>query len=164
VVEREREIEKFDVKSSFKVSAVFDLGKGKLLVAELAENWRPKRRRLISSNRARVPPLRFPICKETRQKIAVTSIHNVNVATGSRAQLGFSVSQTMVVAQKLYEAGKISYMRTDSLNLSDEAVQGATRQIETAFGKEFVFTRKIQDQIVGSAGSPRKRFDRPTFP
>ena len=54
----------------------------------------------------------------------------------------------MVVAQKLYEAGKISYMRTDSLNLSEEAVLGAIKQIETAFGKEFVHHLN-QDKIVG---------------
>src|SRR6185503_15744143 len=56
-------------------------------------------------------------------------------------KLGFSVIQTMMVAQKLYEAGKISYMRTDSLNLSDEARQGAQRQIHAAFGAEFHQTR-----------------------
>ena len=50
----------------------------------------------------------------------------------------------MMVAQKLYEAGKISYMRTDSVNLSDEAVQGAVRQIQSAYGKEFIFTRKFK--------------------
>jgi DNA topoisomerase-1 len=56
----------------------------------------------------------------------------------------------MLVAQKLYEAGKISYMRTDSVNLSQEAVQGATRQIETAFGKEYVFNRQFKTKTSGA--------------
>src|SRR5690606_16790982 len=52
--------------------------------------------------------------------------------------------QTMMVAQKLYEAGKISYMRTDSVNLSDEARNGAMKQIETAYGKNFIQPRKFK--------------------
>jgi DNA topoisomerase-1 len=59
-------------------------------------------------------------------------------------KLGFSVIQTMMVAQKLYEAGKISYMRTDSVNLSDEARSGAMRQIESAYGKEYVQPRQFK--------------------
>jgi DNA topoisomerase-1 len=61
-------------------------------------------------------------------------------------KLGFSVIQTMMVAQKLYEAGKISYMRTDSLNLSDEARQGAQRQITSAFGPEFHQPRHFKNK------------------
>lgn len=59
-------------------------------------------------------------------------------------KLGFSVIQTMTVAQKLYEAGKISYMRTDSVNLSDEARNGAMAQIKSAFGKEYVEPRQFK--------------------
>jgi len=59
-------------------------------------------------------------------------------------KLGFSVAQTMIVAQKLYEAGKISYMRTDSMNLSDEARNGAARQIYGAFGKEYHQSRAFK--------------------
>src|SRR6185369_11944649 len=65
-------------------------------------------------------------------------------------KLSFSVLQTMVVAQKLYEAGKISYMRTDSVNLSDEAVAGATKQIESAYGKEFIETRRYKTKSSGA--------------
>ena len=55
-----------------------------------------------------------------------------------------------MVAQKLYEAGKISYMRTDSVNLSDEAVNGATNQITSAYGKEFVQVRKYKTKSSGA--------------
>ena len=56
----------------------------------------------------------------------------------------------MMVAQKLYEAGKISYMRTDSVNLSDEAREGAQRQISRAFGKEFHQSRVFKTKSSGA--------------
>ncbi len=59
-------------------------------------------------------------------------------------RLGFSVKQTMMVAQRLYEAGKITYMRTDSLNLSDLAVSDAVKNITSKYGKQFVETRKFK--------------------
>ena len=65
-------------------------------------------------------------------------------------KLGFSVIQTMMVAQKLYEAGKISYMRTDSVNLSDEARSGAENQIKSAFGKEFHQPRVFKTKSSGA--------------
>ncbi|MBC7920130.1 MAG: DNA topoisomerase I, partial [Ferruginibacter sp.] len=59
-------------------------------------------------------------------------------------KLYFSVAQTMTLAQKLYEAGKISYMRTDSTNLSEEAIAKATHEIEQAYGKEYVEVRRYK--------------------
>jgi DNA topoisomerase I len=59
-------------------------------------------------------------------------------------KLGFSVAQTMTLAQRLYEAGKISYMRTDSLNLSEDAIQSASHEISTTFGKEFLNVRRFK--------------------
>src|SRR5690606_3015790 len=65
-------------------------------------------------------------------------------------KLYFSVAQTMSVAQKLYEAGKISYMRTDSVNLSEEAMTGAEREIRSAFGGEFHKARKFTSKSEGA--------------
>lgn len=59
-------------------------------------------------------------------------------------KLGFSVAQTMRVAQSLYEAGKITYMRTDSVNLSTQAQEQAAKVVASTFGKEFVFTRQFR--------------------
>lgn len=142
VVEREREIEKFEAKSSFKVSAVFDLGKGRTLTADLGEKFDSEEEAvafLESCKGAKftIQDLQSRPAKKSPAPPFTTS----TLQQEAGRKLGFSVSQTMVVAQKLYEAGKISYMRTDSVNLSDEAVQGATRQIETAYGKEFVHNR-----------------------
>jgi len=57
-------------------------------------------------------------------------------------KIGFSVSQTMRVAQKLYESGAITYMRTDSVAMSDQAIAGATKEITSRFGADSVTVRK----------------------
>lgn len=145
VVEREREIEKFDAKSSFKVSAIFDLGKGKQLVAELSEKFSEEKDALAFLEACKGAAFAISdLVKKPAKKSPAPPFTTSTLQQEAGRKLSFSVSQTMMVAQKLYEAGKISYMRTDSLNLSDEAVQGAVRQIQSAYGKEFVFTRKFK--------------------
>src|SRR6185436_8260670 len=59
-------------------------------------------------------------------------------------KLGYSVIRTMTIAQKLYEAGKISYMRTDSVNLSEDAIAAATSEIAKNYGQQYVHERKYQ--------------------
>lgn len=151
VVERERDIEKFESKSTFKVSAVFDLGKGKQLVADLAEKLPSEEEALefITSCKGAkftINDLQKKPAKKTPSPPFTTS----TLQQEAGRKLGFSVIQTMVVAQKLYEAGKISYMRTDSLNLSDDAVKSATQQIGSAFGKEYIKTRKFKTKSSGA--------------
>jgi len=65
-------------------------------------------------------------------------------------KLGFSVSRTMTIAQKLYEQGKITYMRTDSVNLSDQALQSAETEILTAYGKPYHQFRKYKTKSAGA--------------
>ena len=65
-------------------------------------------------------------------------------------KLGFSVAQTMTVAQRLYESGKITYMRTDSVNLSDTAIEAASEEINTAYGSEYLETRKFKNKASGA--------------
>lgn len=151
VVEREREIDKFEAKSSYKVAAIFDLGKGKQLVAELGEKFTTEKeaREFLES----CIGAKFTIgdlVKKPAKKSPSPPFTTSTLQQEAGRKLGFSVLQTMVVAQKLYEAGKISYMRTDSVNLSDEAVAGATQQITSAFGKEFVQTRKYKTKTSGA--------------
>lgn len=147
VVEREREIEKFDAKSSFKVSAIFDLGNGKQLIADLGEKFSTEKEALEFLESCKGATFTITdLQKKPAKKSPSPPFTTSTMQQEAGRKLGFSVSQTMVVAQKLYEAGKISYMRTDSVNLSDEAVQGATRQIETAYGREFVFNRVFKSK------------------
>ncbi|MBL7852730.1 MAG: type I DNA topoisomerase [Cyclobacteriaceae bacterium] len=151
VVEREREIERFEAKSSFKVVAQFDLGKGKQLTADLSEKFDTEKEALEFLESCKGATFTISdLQKKPAKKSPAPPFTTSTMQQEAGRKLGFSVSQTMVVAQKLYEAGKISYMRTDSVNLSDEAVQGATRQIETAYGKEYVYNRAYKSKSSGA--------------
>lgn len=145
VVEREREIGEFKAKSSFKINAYFSLDKGRTLVAELPDRFDTEAEAqafLESCKGAKfsIADLQTRPSKRSPAPPFTTSTLQQEAAR----KLGFSVIQTMTIAQKLYEAGKISYMRTDSVNLSDEARNGAIAQIQTAFGKEFVQPRQYK--------------------
>lgn len=151
IVERERDIEKFEPKSSFKVSAIFDLGKGKQLVAELPEKFDNEEDALRFLESCKGASFSIgDLVKKPAKKSPAPPFTTSTLQQEAGRKLSFSVSQTMVVAQKLYEAGKISYMRTDSVNLSDEAVQNATKQIQSAFGPEFVQVRKYKTKTSGA--------------
>jgi DNA topoisomerase I len=151
VVEREREIEKFEAKSSYRIQAIFDLGKGKKLIAELPEKFNEEKEAVDFLESCKNAEFTIgDLQKKPAKKSPAPPFTTSTLQQEAGRKLGFSVSQTMVVAQKLYEAGKISYMRTDSVNLSDEAVQGATRQIESAFGKEFIHVRKYKTKSSGA--------------
>ncbi|NOT76490.1 MAG: type I DNA topoisomerase [Cyclobacteriaceae bacterium] len=151
VVEREREIERFDSKSSFKVSAIFDLGNGKKLVAELGEKFGSEKEAQEFLDSCIGASFTIDdLVKKPAKKSPAPPFTTSTLQQEAGRKLGFSVLQTMMVAQKLYEAGKISYMRTDSVNLSDEAVGGATRQIASAYGNEFIQTRKYKTKSSGA--------------
>jgi len=151
VVEREREITEFKVKSSYKVNAIFDLGKGKQLVAELPERF--ENEKLAEEFLESCKGAKFQIADlQTRpsKRSPAPPFTTSTLQQEAARKLGFSVIQTMMVAQKLYEAGKISYMRTDSVNLSDEARQGAANQINSAFGKEYHQPRQFKTKSSGA--------------
>lgn len=151
VVERERDIEKFETKSTFKVSAVFDLGKGKQLVADLAEKLPSEKEALEFVTSCKGAKFTInDLQKKPAKKTPAPPFTTSTLQQEAGRKLSFSVIQTMMVAQKLYEAGKISYMRTDSLNLSQDAIQSATQQIESAFGKDFVKTRQFKTKSSGA--------------
>lgn len=145
VVEREREIDKFNVSSFYKVTAFFQLDGGKTLKAELPQRFQNEKdakeflehckgAEFIIENLEKKPGKKSPAPPFTTSTLQQEA---------SR-KLGFPVSLTMSVAQKLYEAGKISYMRTDSVNLSDDAIQGAKQAIVGSFGKDYAHTRQYK--------------------
>lgn len=151
VVEREREIEKFDVKSSFRVVAIFDLGKGKQLTAELPEKFNTEKEAMAFLESCKGAKFTIgDLQKKPAKKSPAPPFTTSTLQQEASRKLSMSVSQTMMVAQKLYEAGKISYMRTDSVNLSDEAVSGAVKQIQSAYGKDFVQTRRYKTKSSGA--------------
>ncbi|PWJ59033.1 DNA topoisomerase-1 [Dyadobacter jejuensis] len=143
IVDREREIEAFQTKGSFKVSARFDLGKGKVLQAELAKNLATEE--LANAFLEKCLQAVFSIKNlETKpaKKSPAAPFTTSTLQQEASRKLGFSVAQTMTIAQRLYEAGKISYMRTDSTNLSEEAVNKAQNQIISEYGKVY-FTKRV---------------------
>jgi DNA topoisomerase-1 len=147
VVEREREIADFKPTSTFRVTAVFKLENGKTLFTELNERFSTEQQALEFLEKCKgatftITDLQTKPAKRSPAPPFTTSTLQQEAAR----KLGFSVSQTMVVAQKLYEAGKISYMRTDSVNLSDEARTGAQQQIVSAYGSNYVQLRQYANK------------------
>ncbi len=145
VVEREREIDKHSAKSSFKVTAQFIVDGNKVLNAELAKNF-------ATSVDARAfleacIGATFTIKNlETRpaKKSPAPPFTTSTLQQESSRKLGYSVDRTMRIAQNLYEAGKISYMRTDSTNLSQEAIDKAVAEIGSEFGQKYIQTRQFK--------------------
>jgi len=145
IVEREREIEKFNSTSSYKVSAIFDLGDGKNLVAELKDKIATEKdaEAFLKSCIGAIFTIKNLETKPAKKSPAPPFTTSTLQQEASR-KLSFSVQQTMTLAQKLYEAGKITYMRTDSTALSQEAIKSATAEIESLYGKQFVQTRQYK--------------------
>ncbi|MCX6188083.1 MAG: type I DNA topoisomerase [Bacteroidetes bacterium] len=147
IVEREREINDFNSVSTYKVAALFDIddqGKKKILKAELVKNIDTEAnaenflRRCLNANYTIENIENKPAKKSPSAPFTTSTLQQ----EASR-KLGYGVTQTMVIAQKLYEAGHITYMRTDSVNLSDMALQASKKEIEKSYGKEFYQYRKF---------------------
>ncbi len=145
VVERERDLEQFSSRTSFKVTAEFDLGNGKILKADLPKNFESEEdaHKFLTSCIGAEFKL-TDIEKKIERKNPSAPFTTSTLQQEASRKLGFSVGQTMLVAQKLYEAGHISYMRTDSTALSEEALQKASEQIKSAYGDEYLKTRKYE--------------------
>jgi DNA topoisomerase I len=144
IVEREREINKFQSEAAFRVVAIF--GKGReTFKAELAERFVQQQdaekflQDCIGANFS-VNSLET---RPTKRSPAAPFTTSTLQQEASR-KLGFSVSRTMSVAQKLYESGHITYMRTDSVNLSDLALNAAAQQINSAYGEKYHQLRKYK--------------------
>ena len=144
VVEREREIDHFDAISSFKVTAFFDLD-GKTLKAELPKKFKSEEEAHAFLDNCEgadfsIENLETKSGKRTPAPPFTTS----TLQQEASRKLGFAVARTMSLAQRLYEVGKISYMRTDSVNLSDEAIQGVSGEINSVYGQEYIQNRKFK--------------------
>ncbi|CAN5537628.1 type I DNA topoisomerase [soil metagenome] len=145
VVEREREIDKFKSKSSFKITANFLLEKGKVLSAELSEKFSDENESYEFLKKCVGATYSIDkVEKKPSKRSPAPPFTTSTLQQEAGRKLGFSVAQTMTLAQRLYESGKISYMRTDSLNLSEDAIQGASQQITSSYGKEFLNVRRFK--------------------
>ena len=149
VVERERDIQKFDSKPYFKIDAEFEVknAQGRLvkMKAESPERFDTEggARAFLEKCRSAAYQIRKIDVKPTKRKPTAPFTTSTLQQEASR-KLGFSVNRTMSNAQRLYEAGHISYMRTDSTNLSETALTAIAAEIETKFGKQYVQTRRFK--------------------
>ncbi len=149
VVEREREIINFTSTSSFRVTASFLVpdheGKITELKAELNRRFDTRDEAFAFLEKCKNAEFQISdvVKKPGRRSPAPPFITSTLQQEASR-KLGFSVGQTMSVAQKLYESGKITYMRTDSVNLSGLAINAARQKIISTMGKEYHQVRQYK--------------------
>ena len=151
VAEREREIDSFKSKSLFKVTSQLTNKNQKNFKAELTHRFEEavqaeKFLDEVNGSELTVSDLQKKPSKRTPAAPFTTS----TLQQEASRKLGFSVKQTMVVAQKLYETGKITYMRTDSLNLSQTALDQAKNLINLEYGSEYSKTRTFKTKSTGA--------------
>jgi len=152
IVEREREILQFLPEASFRVTTMFILSDGKtLLKAEL--NKRLKDLQEVNDFLAACISRSFTIDDITTKPIKKSPAPPFTTSTlqqEAARKLGFSVAQTMMISQRLYESGHITYMRTDSVNLSDLALNTAKETILHVYGEKYYRFRKYQTKSKGA--------------
>lgn len=145
LVEREREISNFNTQSYYRVVGEFSIAgdEKKIIKAELSERFKTEAeaRSFLESCIGDNFSVDSTETKPARRSPSAPFTTSTLQQEASR-KLGFSVSQTMVIAQKLYEAGLITYMRTDSVNLSEQALASAKSEISKNFGANYSQTRK----------------------
>ncbi len=155
IVEREREIQNFKAETSFKVSAIFEKAEDKTnnvkIKAELQNRFKTKKEAFDFLELCKTADFKVDniVTKPTKKSPAPPFTTSTLQQEASR-KLGYSVSQTMRIAQQLYEAGKITYMRTDSVNLSNLAYNTAKKQIVENLGEEYLQIRKYKSKSLGA--------------
>lgn len=138
IVEREREIQAFEANSFFKVVGTFLSQEQKTFTAELNKQLKSEAEtmkflELLQGANYAIKDIEVKPWKKSPSAPFTTS----TLQQEASRKLGFSVARTMQVAQKLYEAGHITYMRTDAVNLSDFAIQAAKAQIISEYGENY---------------------------
>lgn len=151
IVEKEREIQEFTPEASFRIDAEFSNEDGQTFKAKLPKNFKTKEEayQFLEKNATanfKVADLQ----KKPAKKSPAAPFTTSTLQQEASRKLYFSVSKTMTMAQRLYEAGLITYMRTDSVNLSDEARQGAQKEIENAFGNKYSNPRNYKGKAKGA--------------
>lgn len=152
IVDREREINVFKPTAAYKIVAIFSTGKAKeLFRAELPERYdtEAEATKFLEDCISASYTINSLETRPTKRSPAPPFTTSTLQQEASR-KLGFSVSRTMTVAQKLYESGKITYMRTDSVNLSETALNAAAAEINSAYGARYFEQRKFKTKSAGA--------------
>ena len=151
IVEREREIQSFQPTASFKVDAAFTTSKGHIFKAKLPKPFdtQEEANAFLESNKNASFSV-DALDKKPAKKSPAPPFTTSTLQQEAARKLYFSVSKTMNMAQRLYEAGLITYMRTDSVNLSQEARNAAAKEIVSAFGENYSKTRNFKGKSKGA--------------
>ncbi|WP_300698532.1 type I DNA topoisomerase [uncultured Bacteroides sp.] len=155
IVEREREIHAFQSEASYRVSAIFLVpdadGKMVEMKAELAHRLKTKAEalKLLESCQSATFTIEDIITRPIKKSPAAPFTTSTLQQEAAR-KLGFTVAQTMMVAQRLYESGQITYMRTDSVNLSEYAINGSKEAITNMMGSKYVYSRHFNTKAKGA--------------
>lgn len=150
IVERERDIQNFTQEEWYRVTAVFKAD-GKAFKAQLSKRFEDieQARKFIEACEGAQFEVEDLEVKPFKKKSAPPFTTSTLQQEAGR-KLGYSVARTMSVAQKLYEEGKITYMRTDSLNLSDTATKAAKAEISSSYGQKYSHPRKFTTKTKGA--------------
>ena len=151
IVEREREIQNFRNEESYRVTAIFVNSEGGEIRAEL--NRRFPSRELAEAFLEGCRDAKFVVQDLTtkpQKRVPAPPFTTSTLQQEAAHKLGFTVAQTMMVAQRLYESGRITYMRTDSVNLSTLCLSASKKVITEQMGERYVKTRRYQTHSKGA--------------
>ncbi len=151
IVEREKEIENFKSISSYRVSAIFTTPEDKTFKSEVSRKFQTLEGSEVFLKQCltasyKISELETKPAKKSPSAPFTTS----TLQQEASRKLGYSVAQTMNVAQRLYESGKITYMRTDSVNLSNDARQSCINEITSSYGLEYSKERTFATKSKGA--------------
>jgi DNA topoisomerase-1 len=151
IVEKERSIQEFTSENHYKVIAEFLNSEGKSFKATIPKNFDTKKEAEDFLNSCKNAAFSIAdLSKKPATKTPAAPFTTSTLQQEASRKLGFAVSRTMQVAQRLYEAGFITYMRTDSVNLSVEARNAAAKEISNYYGKEYSFPRVFKSKAKGA--------------
>ena len=166
IVEREREIQKFKSEPYFKVNAIFALiapdGSATEVKAELDKRFATHDEVIAFLEKCKQSTFSVEsVAKKPLKRSPAPPFTTSTLQQEAARKLGFTVSQTMMVAQRLYEGGRITYMRTDSVNLSTLAINTSKDEIIRLYGKEYSKPRNYQTHSKGAQEAHEA--SRPTY-
>ena len=155
IVEREREIQAFKSEPYYRINAIFaatsEDGTKNEVKAELNKRFSTHEEALVFLEQCKTASFKISsIARKPLKRTPAPPFTTSTLQQEAARKLGFTVSQTMMVAQRLYEAGRITYMRTDSVNLSSLAISTTKKEIERLYGTEYSQTRKYHTSSKGA--------------
>ena len=151
IVEREREIQNFKAESNYKIVALFTDANGVELKAELSKRFATKKEAQAFLEKCKSASFTISdVVTKPAKRTPAPPFTTSTLQQEAARKLGYSVSQTMMIAQKLYENGKITYMRTDSVNLSSLALNAAKFAITSFAGENYSKVRQYATKAKGA--------------